>query len=205
MGNGPQAIRKSHFALRNCALLFVLTFIAAGASSPAHAQKAPAAVPDSDCLACHGQSDLKSGKGRSVFVDPEKHKTSIHADVSCTSCHADIKEFPHPAKIAKVNCAACHEGAVADFKKGIHSVLGPEACQSCHGPAHYAQPASTIRLAQCAQCHETEVKQFETSIHAAAVRNGDSQAPPASRATARRTKFSRWRIRNPAWRRETFR
>jgi formate dehydrogenase gamma subunit len=177
MGKGLRAIRRSHYALRISALLLALAFVAAGATSPARAQKKPASVPDSDCLACHGQSDLKSEKGRSLFVDPEKHKASIHADVGCTSCHADIKEFPHPARIAPVKCAACHEDAVADFKQGIHSVLGPEGCQSCHGPAHYAQSASTIHTTHCAQCHESEVKQFQSSIHAAAARNGDSQGP----------------------------
>lgn len=157
--------------------MIALAIAAASALPTACAQKESAPVPDSDCLACHGQADLKSEKGLSVYVDPEKHKSSVHADVNCTSCHTDIKEFPHPAKIARVNCASCHEDAAADFQKGIHSVLGPEGCQSCHGPAHDAQPAATIRPAQCSQCHGSEVKQFESSVHAAAARNGDTQSP----------------------------
>ena len=144
----------------------------------AFAQKKKADVPDSDCLACHSQSDLKSAKGRSVYVDAAKHKASVHADVSCTSCHSDIHEFPHPSRMARVNCAACHEEAVADFVTGIHASQGSDSCRTCHGPAHDAQPASSIGPQQCAQCHAAEVKDFAASVHATAAKNGDGQSPP---------------------------
>jgi formate dehydrogenase gamma subunit len=143
----------------------------------AQAQKSSAPDPDADCLTCHSQPDLKSEKGNSVFVDPEKHKTSVHADVPCTTCHTDIKEFPHPSKIAKVNCSTCHEEPPADVPKSVHSALGAQACSSCHGAAHYAQPAKTIAPKTCSSCHSGEVKDFLSSVHANAAKNGDSQAP----------------------------
>ena len=143
----------------------------------AHAQKKKADVPDSDCLACHSQPDLKSEKGRSVYVDPAKHSAGVHADVTCTSCHTDIREFPHPARIARVNCGSCHEDAVASFLTGIHAAQGSDACQTCHGPAHNSQPASTLGPQQCAQCHSSEVKAFAASVHGVATKNGDGQSP----------------------------
>ena len=141
------------------------------------AQTKSPANPDDDCLACHAQSDLKSEKGHSVYVDPAKHKASVHADVNCTACHADIKEFPHPAKIKKVNCVACHEEPPADVSKSVHAALGADACTSCHGAAHDAQPAASITPKQCAECHSDEVKSFSTSVHGAAAKNGDPQGP----------------------------
>ena len=39
---------------------------------------APAIAQDETCLACHGDKGLKSEAGRSIFVDPAKHKASVH-------------------------------------------------------------------------------------------------------------------------------
>src|SRR5208283_1553002 len=86
----------------------LLTLGIALALPAAHAQQKTANDPDADCLACHSQPDLKSEKGRSVFVDPARHKASVHADLPCIACHTDIKEFPHPARIKRVECASCH-------------------------------------------------------------------------------------------------
>ena len=55
-------------------------------------------IPIAACLACHSQPDLKSDFGHSVFVNPARHKASVHANLTCTTCHTDIKDFPHPAK-----------------------------------------------------------------------------------------------------------
>jgi cytochrome b subunit of formate dehydrogenase len=145
--------------------------------SAASAQRKPGATPESDCLACHGQPNLKSEKGRSVFVDPAKHRAGVHADINCTACHTNIKEFPHPAKIRKVECAACHEEQGRDVPKSAHLALGPDACQICHGSAHDAKRASTLTPQLCAQCHASEVKDLVSSVHGTATRNGDAQSP----------------------------
>src|SRR5579863_7792909 len=63
---------------------------------PAAAQKrAPQAIPDSDCMTCHSQPDLKSSRGTSVFVEEARHKASMHSVLSCTDCHTNIREIPH--------------------------------------------------------------------------------------------------------------
>jgi len=143
------------------------------------AQTNGSANADADCMACHGQKDLQSATGQSVFVDEAKHKESVHAVVGCTDCHTDIKEFPHPARVAKVNCTTCHADEAADLPKSVHSLLGTgaDACASCHGPAHNAQPAAALVPALCAQCHGNEVKGFLSSAHGVAAKNGDAQAP----------------------------
>ena len=161
-------------SVRQWALL-VPAVLALFLPSAARAQAKAPPPPDDDCLACHGQKDLKSAAGRSVFVDEAKHKASAHSVLGCTDCHTDIKEFPHPARIAKVSCAACHADEAADLPKSVHSILSADACASCHGVAHYVQPASVPQL--CNQCHSVEVKDFISSIHGQAVKNGDPQVP----------------------------
>jgi cytochrome b subunit of formate dehydrogenase len=147
------------------------------APSPAHAQAKP--LSDSDCLACHGQKDLKSSAGKSVFVDLAKHKASVHSILGCTDCHTDIKAFPHPDHVAQVNCATCHADEAANMAKSIHSALGSgsDACLACHGPAHYTKTAAALVPALCSQCHSDEVKGFLSGVHGQAAKRGDPQAP----------------------------
>src|SRR5262252_1380262 len=56
---------------------------------------------DEPCVACHGQPDMKSEKGKSISIRPDQHAASVHGALACTDCHTAIKDFPHPAKIAK--------------------------------------------------------------------------------------------------------
>ncbi len=133
--------------------------------------------PDADCLACHGQKDLKAESGRSVYIDEAKHESSAHSILHCTDCHTDIKEFPHPARIAKVNCGTCHTEEAADLPKSIHAALGVQACTSCHGSAHDLQPAAGLLPKLCITCHSDEVKGFLASVHGAAAKRGDPDAP----------------------------
>lgn len=162
---------------RRVGLFLALGIVLAFPFSSTHAQSKATTGPDADCLACHGDKDLKSESGRSVFVDPAKHEASVHAGLTCSTCHADTKEFPHPHRVAKVSCLLCHEDSAANVAKSVHSALGAQACTSCHGPAHDAQPAATITPQQCAQCHSDEVKDFLSSVHRAAAKSGDTQTP----------------------------
>ena len=41
-------------------------------------------------------------RGRSEGISPW--------GVDCTACHSDLKEVPHPAKLAPVACVNCHAG-----------------------------------------------------------------------------------------------
>jgi len=133
--------------------------------------------PNADCLTCHGQKDLKSASGHSVFVDEAKHQAGAHADLPCTACHTDIKDFPHPAHFAKPNCATCHADEAADLPKSIHAALGANACTACHGSAHDLEPAAGLLPKLCGNCHSDEVKGFLASVHGAAAKRGDPDAP----------------------------
>ena len=47
-----------------------------------------------------GNYSIASGK--SISIDPAKHAASVHGTLGCNDCHATIKDFPHPNKLAKV-------------------------------------------------------------------------------------------------------
>jgi cytochrome b subunit of formate dehydrogenase len=133
--------------------------------------------PDTECLVCHGQKDLKSSSGRSVYVNEVKREVGAHAGLTCTTCHTDIMGFPHPARVAIVECATCHAEEAGAVSRSIHSALDGQVCSSCHGSAHEAQPASTVAPRQCGLCHTQEVKDFLSSIHGQAFKNHDPQSP----------------------------
>lgn len=157
-------------------LISVAVGLAIGATS-VRAQDKP--LSDSDCLSCHGQKELKSSSGKSLFVDAAKHKAGVHSILACTDCHADIKAYPHPEHIAKVDCSTCHSEETAEMAKSIHSALGTgaDACIACHGAAHYAKPAAALVPELCDQCHSDEVKGLLSSVHGQAAKRGDPQAP----------------------------
>jgi hypothetical protein len=149
------------------------------------------ALDNGQCLDCHGDPgilgwspaekasnvtpggskrlDSPFGKfpGMSLHVDPGPYKMSVHADVSCTDCHAEINALPHPARVKRVDCSGCHSEAAVVYSKSRHVVAadrnpvvnGP-TCADCHG-AH-AVPKRTLSTspvyyrnlaATCARCH----------------------------------------------------
>jgi len=145
--------------------------------SAAQSSKAQPLKQDETCLACHGQPGFKSGAGKNISVDPAKHSASAHGSLACQDCHTTIKDYPHPAKIPRVECASCHAGEAADLPNSIHAVLGNQPCQSCHGNPHEVRPGAQIALTKCAECHAQEVKEFQDSVHGQAVKAGDPFAP----------------------------
>ncbi len=130
------------------------------------------AAPAPNCLECH------SDKGGPQF------KGSIHGSMACTDCHTDIKAFPHPDQVAKVNCSTCHAAAVSKLNQSVHAHSSAQPCLSCHGDAHEILPATDPKSAvyalniprTCGNCHGdkkfaaqhniTEVySQYMDSIH----------------------------------------
>ncbi|MFZ0687809.1 MAG: cytochrome b/b6 domain-containing protein [Terriglobales bacterium] len=154
----------------------VLTYLALLlAATMASAAAAPGG--DQDCLACHGQAGMKSGAGKSISIDPGKHAASAHGVLSCKDCHTDIKEFPHPTKVVKVQCATCHADEAKAFPGSAHAALGESGCASCHGNVHEVTTAEKLMPGKCVECHEDEAKTLESSIHGQAAKKGDPDAP----------------------------
>ena len=105
--------------------------------------------------------------GMSLYVDPGLYKQSVHADVSCTDCHADVKGVPHSARLKRADCSGCHSEVAATYAKSRHvltfgkkPIADAPACVDCHG-AH-AVPKSSVSTspvyfrnvaATCTRCH----------------------------------------------------
>ncbi len=171
-----------------------------GAPAVARAQ-----ATNDDCLACHSDATLTKdvgGKAVSVHVAPDKFGASIHSVLSCTDCHNDISEYPHPGAVAKVDCGACHPDAVTAHDESIHgkarasgNTRAPD-CVSCHGNAHEILPGSdpASRTAHrnipqtCGSCHAVEFVMepsgfsvepylnYRESVHGRANAAGDAHA-----------------------------
>jgi formate dehydrogenase gamma subunit len=159
------------------ALLIALVWVLAPTHTAAQKNTASPNKKDEACLACHGSAGMKSEKGKDISINPAKHAASAHAVLGCTDCHTSIKDFPHPAKIARVECATCHTDEVKAFSTSVHSLLGETACASCHGSVHELVTAEKLAPAKCTECHAQEVKEFAESIHGQAASHGDPDAP----------------------------
>jgi len=180
----------------------LLLLLAAGLSGPPGA-----GPPDEDCLACHGDKDLRRNSGESLFVDAPALKPGAHGGLTCGACHTGVRELPHPDRLPKVDCAACHASAAQAYAKGIHSQARGSGqtdaaiCQSCHGTAHLltktsdpSSPVAKQKLAQtCGSCHADAeflarhkipvakpVESYARSVHGRAVARGEDRAPSCS-------------------------
>jgi len=136
--------------------LFATLFMALATAGVTQAQ--------TDCLGCHGDAGMQDGSGHSISVDAQKFHSSIHGSLECSNCHSDIKEYPHPAKIAPVKCATCHADEAAGLVGSVHADGADHPCTSCHGDAHSIFPKTDPKSAvyplnvprTCGQCHGTE-------------------------------------------------
>jgi hypothetical protein len=158
-------------------LLIALVWVLAPTHTAAQKNAASPNKKDEACLACHGSAGMKSEKGKDISINPAKHAASAHAVLGCTDCHTSIKDFPHPAKIARVECTTCHTDEVKAFSTSVHSLVGETACASCHGGVHELATAEKLAPAKCTECHAQEVKEFAESIHGQAASHGDPDAP----------------------------
>ncbi|MDE2184479.1 MAG: cytochrome b/b6 domain-containing protein [Alphaproteobacteria bacterium] len=128
--------------------------------------QAPAKIPAEVCLACHGISGFSApgadGKPRSLYVNPDKFKGSVHGARQCVECHTNITAVPHQPIEIKVDCVGCHENSweqalrQRDSKKAatldgvvsqIHKFMG-----SIHARPSRADQSRTN--ATCYNCHD---------------------------------------------------
>ncbi len=144
--------------------------VPAGSPAAAPPTAPAAALTNDDCLQCHGDKTLTGpglgGKEISLFVNADSLKASVHDGLSCTDCHADIKEVPHGENPAKVSCGTCHSNEQAQYAASLHGTQAaagnPDAprCADCHGTHHILAASDSLsRVAKprliytCGACH----------------------------------------------------
>jgi cytochrome b subunit of formate dehydrogenase len=132
-----------------------------------------AALPQKECFQCHDGSEGPT-------VDAKVFAQTVHADLDCTDCHADIKETPHDSiKVAKVNCSQCHDKIQATYDKSVHGkahakgVKEAASCPDCHGMHNIFSPKDPrsqvypMNLGEtCSKCHANAalVKKFDIPV-----------------------------------------
>jgi hypothetical protein len=191
----------------NCAVLVALVVTAL----PAHSA-APVATPtpgvNETCLMCHADKDAKSAAGKSIAVDADKFKASVHGGMSlkCTDCHSDVsaQKLPHADKLKPVNCAACHEKAVAEYAGTVHGLARKggntvaASCTDCHGTHDILRAKDADSRtnhanieATCSKCHGSDAivaqgklpggnidTKFHDSIHGKALKGAAQGSAP---------------------------
>jgi len=125
-----------------------------------------------DCMMCHEDPDLtmeRDGREISVGVDVDKYSRSVHGDLECYYCHAELEdaEFPHDATTEPVDCSLCHDEVAEEYNASLHgqlvesdTPLAPR-CWDCHGK-HDIMPIGSpeSRVAKfniphiCGYCHK---------------------------------------------------
>lgn len=199
-------IRRESLVPKGAIAGLVLGFVLAAAEArAAQAVKPPS---NDDCLACHSDPEAKRESGSSIAVLAEPFGKSVHGPMSCVDCHVDLAataDFPHRAKLKKVDCGSCHEDIPRELRQSVHArvTAGPDGpdCVSCHGPAHQilprSDPASMVAKANlpatCGSCHSNPdflarhkipfarpVDAYRLSVHGRAVARGNQEAASCS-------------------------
>ncbi len=127
---------------------------------------------NSDCLACHGDSELtmeKNSQTISLYVDEQAYNATDHSGTACAQCHTEVTTSlsrPCETVVSNVDCSVCHAEQVGQYDLGIHGTLAaqgdPDApvcldCHSKHATQDKSQPASPTFPRNvpelCARCH----------------------------------------------------
>jgi len=157
-------------------MLARLAVLALALAASLAAQQAPALKAE-DCAGCH-DAGPRTGR-RQPGVPPGFNaaalKASPHNGVDCTACHADIKEVPHPEKLAPVACGACHPAEQEQYSASLHGTAASHGdpyapgCKGCHGthnilrPSTPNSPTSTFEIPKlCGGCHREGTPISET-------------------------------------------
>ena len=64
---------------------------------------------------------MQDANGHSIAVDGKAFGDSIHGSLQCTNCHANIKEYPHPEQVVKVDCKNCHADEAQGLAGSVHA------------------------------------------------------------------------------------
>lgn len=139
---------------------------------------------NSQCLACHATGQMGAPK-----INPAVLAHSVHGSLSCVSCHAGIKQIPHPMTVAPVACASCHQmqghelahGSHAAATRGAPGAKGRPTCTTCHG-THNVMPATSAVFRHditgtCAGCHAKAYRSYMSTPHGQAAALGLKHAP----------------------------
>jgi hypothetical protein len=156
------------------------------------------AADEEGCLGCHGLAGLavrEAGGSRDLAITGRSFDASMHHDLGCRECHADIASIPHGERRAPGCGLPCH-GRLAGGREYSHEGLYWEYAASSHGSAKsrkigclVCHPAPERRESaerdklgearRCASCHRgsARVREWFSDRHFLALAGGNRRAP----------------------------
>ena len=160
---------------------------------------APALTADEEgCLGCHGLRGLAvrvGGARRDLGIAGRGFEASMHRDLGCRECHADIVSIPH-GESREPGCGLPCHGRTAAGKEYSHEGLYWEYAASVHGNSRtrkigclVCHPAperretverdKLLEARQCASCHRESplVREWFSDRHFLALAGGNLRAP----------------------------
>ena len=148
-------------------------------------------LPDEaqSCLECHAQKGLQvtfqNNESLEAYVNADTFKTSVHASLGCTGCHAEFSGS-HPARVfmskeqytskSVLACRQCHTDEVLKAKPVHAALLSKESnapvCTDCHNAHAITAIAGGKTVAgekqYCLSCHTHNItmmtKNNETAL-----------------------------------------
>ena len=173
--------------------------IAAACFVAALAGPSPARGADEEgCLGCHGLPGFavrEAGAARVLGVSAEAFDTSMHGELGCRECHADIASIPHGEHRA-VGCGQpchgqsaggreySHEGLYWEYAASAHGSARSRkiGCLLCHPSPQRRESAERDKLGEarrCTACHEgsPRVAAWFSDRHFLALAGGNRRAP----------------------------
>jgi len=139
-------------------------------------QNIVATISDRSCLGCHEREDVHkvvNGQMVSLKVDPVDISNSVHKNINCVKCHADVSTtLARPCETARrVDCSNCHAEVSNVFAISGHGRAYEQKhenapyCTTCHGThivkSRYDDTSPTYRTAipkLCGDCHREDGK-----------------------------------------------
>jgi len=131
-------------------------------------------IADRDCMKCHEKDDLHKivdGKSASMFVSKREIENSVHKNIPCVKCHADVNpKLSRPCEPAgQVDCSNCRAKMAEEYFQSGHGQAHFEKkndapyCTTCHGNGHTTksrldESSPTYRAsipALCGDCHNS--------------------------------------------------
>jgi hypothetical protein len=157
------------------------------------------AQEDTECLDCHGESDITMDKGKktiSIYVKKFDLARSVHQKVKCVNCHSgfDAGSIPHKDKITPVECSSCHKPGDLAEKHPFHPKMKAQLaqnvvsnitnCKSCHGTHNIISSklnTSNLHFSKstefCGKCHNGEKNLHVQSEHYVTINKNNPNAP----------------------------
>jgi len=153
------------------------------------------------CIGCHTTPGLTArfpgSETLPLTIDMDAFGSSVHGSQSCTACHQNIREFPHPENSAETyrdfqlensrRCETCHDEQARQGLDSIHAHAlasgnkNAAVCIDCHGSHAIGKPDSPRHMmsTNCGKCHGIIYAQYAGSVHGESLLQGDNPDVPA--------------------------